>query len=205
MDKKERLQAQRNELFSHSEDTLARIKELDKDIQGVIDAKKEPEETYSIGDRFEFNGHKVILVSQWIEDGDRYIMGLARLESGENWNGTFEAKDPRKITASELRESSGGSLKRYWDAAKQEHVGEKVESKPEKGAAKSETLDGFVVKWSAGHGVKNNHNDFTCKLSGLKDQVWLNINNSGNSATWTVEEVEEIIAGLQKVLNGIKK
>ena len=42
MNKKDELQAQRNELLAHSEDTLDRIKELDKEIKAVIDKEAEP-------------------------------------------------------------------------------------------------------------------------------------------------------------------
>ena len=88
---------------------------------GVVVKKEEPL-TYSVGDRFRMREHKVILVSLWLgEEDDRYVVGLARLSSGINWNGAFAVDDPSRITRSEIRDNIG-SLTRYWDARKQEKI-----------------------------------------------------------------------------------
>lgn len=126
MNKKAELQAQRNELFGHSENTLARIKELDVGIQAVIDKEAEPEEVYSIGDRFVGRDGANYLLNT-IADGDHKVH-LANMKNGRSCNGLLRVGCAARITAEELLHLHGIiHVTRYWDNAKQEKVGEEAE------------------------------------------------------------------------------
>ncbi|KKK64913.1 hypothetical protein LCGC14_2979390, partial [marine sediment metagenome] len=95
------------------------------DHQAAIDkAKKELEGlevTYSIGDRFNCNGNKILLVE--FPSGE---VGCIYLGTGKSWGHYHKTvKDCNRITKKELgsfyrRESDGTS--RYWDNRKQEKV-----------------------------------------------------------------------------------
>ena len=124
MNKKEELQAQRNELFAHSSDTLARIKELDENIQAVID--KEAEEVFSVGDRFIIDGKKRILVQVGF-----HMCAIVTLTDGNRWNDPVKVKDCKSITQDELELMVDVSATRYYDARKKKLVGPRAEEEAE--------------------------------------------------------------------------
>ena len=155
MNKKDELQAQRNELSAHSEDTLDRIKELDKEIKAVIDEK--PEDTYSIGDRFkghcngsehsdEYRSFKAILIT----NGKPEVV-MADIGNGERWVGTItKVKTLTAITQSEFNKITagyaGGMFTRYWDNAKKTKV--EPESKGEKSKGEPKLRQGdYNIKY----------------------------------------------------------
>ena len=112
MDSKEELQAKRKELFHHSEETLSRIKDLDKLIA-------DSEVTYSIGDRF-VGGvtQKKYLLCERL---DRCV-GLTCLLNGRKFgNGASHSVGYMdKINKKEMfRITNGGDFTRYWDNRKQ--------------------------------------------------------------------------------------
>lgn len=92
-----------------------------KDAQKVIDQAKKDlanlEVFYSIGDRFEMNGNKYILV-----EGESGQVTLSRLADGSRWRSPVPVVLVNRITLDEWYHIACGeyleSLTRYWNAQK---------------------------------------------------------------------------------------
>ena len=127
-------------------------------IQAVIDKETQPEETYSVGDRFyrdcKCNGdNEYILISSNVDE----VM-LTRLATGGRVTcSRAKVKGCYAITQKEFAAINySKDFTRYWDNAKQQKVGEepklKAKSAPE---VKSEPKlrHGDIVKWSKNEGI----------------------------------------------------
>ena len=91
-----------------------------KDHQRAIDkAKKELkglEVTYSIGDRFKYNGRKFILA----DSESSYKVGMVGLKDGIFYNHPSQVENFQQITSEEMGRmlACSGSFVRYWDSRK---------------------------------------------------------------------------------------
>jgi hypothetical protein len=114
-DTKKELEAKRQELQAHSNDTINRIAELDKQI---ADSKV----VYSIGDRFKQGEDNKYMLARAVQYGKAVV--LVSLRTGLRWNGkVLDVSNDERITAKEMGYFfSGGHLTRCWDYQKQERV-----------------------------------------------------------------------------------
>ncbi len=99
----------------------ADIDRLEKEIKDA----KEPEPTYSIGDRFKYDDEKYMIVIQMQGENQVALVGL---NDGCLFCGSDEVQDTNRITKAELACFAPDVKTRYWDSQKKERVGKSKSS-----------------------------------------------------------------------------
>lgn len=139
---------------------IGRNKEDKKKI-AVIDAKKEPEKVYSVGDRYkDADGTKFILARIKAPD-----VSLVQLDNGDLRGSPSKVAHNSKITRREFDKLCCGlELTRYYDARKQAEVGEKSEQ----GKSESKAKDKPKLRH-----LDYYHDGCNMVLIAKKDDMWL--------------------------------